>query len=293
MGCKPMVFESPLVSTQLLYSGVFEVVKIQQSGLPMRVKNELFLKNYRCLLPATERKNVTKCNQLLNALKAEYKLNLSQCGKTAVFFKSNEYNLIECERKIVTTTSAFIIAYWMKAAIIRSMFSFIMECNVELNDFIRQKRLEESKVCVEKIQLKTESYKIIGKTSIFEELLMSANEKVTNLEKKLVYLQQIQSLYDSQDPQVIPTIRTMLASASLLSLENDDVVIKASRMVNSYDTASKLSTLSTSDENSVLTISMDDLDAGISALNQYPNLFPHIGDTLVIAKKIKAIYRTK
>ena len=293
MGCKPMLFESPLVSTQLLYSGVFEVVKIQQSGLPMRVKKELFLKNYRCLLPVSDRKNITSCDQLLNALKVSYPLNLSQCGKTLVFFKSNEYNVVERERKMVTTSSGFIIAYWVKAAIINDLFQFILKSNVKIDELIQDKKLAETKSCLEKIRVKVGSYKIIAKTAMFDVLLMSATEKVASLEKKLEYLQQIESLYNSQDPNVIPTIRNMLATAGVFRLENDDIVIKASKMVNSYDTASKLSALSSFDESSVLTISMDDLDSGIAALNQYPNLFLNVSGTLAIANKLKDVYRTE
>jgi len=48
--CNPQSFESSLVYKQLTYSGVFEVVKIQQSGLPCRLSHYEYLIRYRCLL---------------------------------------------------------------------------------------------------------------------------------------------------------------------------------------------------------------------------------------------------
>ena len=46
-GCRPMIFEPDLVHRQLLYSGVFEVVKIQQSGLPCRTSHDQFLERFK------------------------------------------------------------------------------------------------------------------------------------------------------------------------------------------------------------------------------------------------------
>lgn len=53
--CTAQTFDSQLVNKQLLYSGVFEVVKIQQSGLPCRLSHEDFLDRYRCLAPSNLR----------------------------------------------------------------------------------------------------------------------------------------------------------------------------------------------------------------------------------------------
>ena len=85
--CTAQTFDSQLVNKQLLYSGVFEVVKIQQSGLPCRLSHEDFLDRYRCLAPSNIRykKNgkMNTSNELIKWLKKNgFDLPQAQMGVT-------------------------------------------------------------------------------------------------------------------------------------------------------------------------------------------------------------------
>jgi myosin heavy subunit len=73
-GCKPLNFNSQLVHSQLLYSGVFEVVKIQQSGLPIRHSHEVFLSKFKCLVPSEYRYSCDSTSKLIQLLKDSHEI---------------------------------------------------------------------------------------------------------------------------------------------------------------------------------------------------------------------------
>ena len=87
--CAPQTFDSQLVNKQLLYSGVFEVVKIQQSGLPCRLSHNDFLDRYKCLAPSNirykESGRLKSPADLIKWLKSNgYDLPLAQMGVTVI-----------------------------------------------------------------------------------------------------------------------------------------------------------------------------------------------------------------
>jgi hypothetical protein len=105
--CSAQVFESSLVHKQLLYSGVFEVVKIQQSGMPCRMQHDEFTARYRCLLPSRARYSVDSPRELIARLQKQgYALEQAQMGRSLTFFKSQEQRLLETSRSDTFTKAA-------------------------------------------------------------------------------------------------------------------------------------------------------------------------------------------
>lgn len=105
--CAPSIFDSKLVHKQLLYSGVFEVVKIQQSGLPCRLSHNEFLSRYKCLSPSRMRFKLQNSKELLTWLtSAKYDLPMAQMGRTKTFFKSQEQRILETARNELFRNSA-------------------------------------------------------------------------------------------------------------------------------------------------------------------------------------------
>lgn len=97
--CKAMVFDSQLVQRQLIYSGIFEVIKIQQSGLPFRLHHQEFYIRYSPLLATSIRYNFKEdADGMVNELKAKYNLQSIQKGVSRVFYKSDEYRTLEKAR---------------------------------------------------------------------------------------------------------------------------------------------------------------------------------------------------
>jgi hypothetical protein len=97
--CLARQFDAPLVYKQLIYSGVFEVVKIQQSGLPCRLPHFDFIDRYKCLTPSKLRWSFFSATDMLHCLlKLNYDLQQARVGQTLVFFKSFEQKLLENRR---------------------------------------------------------------------------------------------------------------------------------------------------------------------------------------------------
>ena len=124
--CRPKDFEAALIHRQLLYSGVFEVVKIQQSGLPARMQNEVFNGRYRCLLPSENRwKDIVRDDvSILNTLREFYSENLPmvQVGTTKTFMKGKELRYLENMKEDVEQSSALKIQSWLLTCNLRRLY---------------------------------------------------------------------------------------------------------------------------------------------------------------------------
>ncbi len=106
--CQALVFDADLVHRQLVYSGVFEIIKIQQSGLPVRLLHQEFVDRFKCLLKYNVRypRNKLTAFQVLEYVKKYYPLTKeggvnmtnTQLGNTMIFFKGTEYRSLEIIR---------------------------------------------------------------------------------------------------------------------------------------------------------------------------------------------------
>lgn len=85
------MYESPVMLKQLQYSGLLEVCRIRQSGFPVRLQYEQFLKNFWTLDPGA-------CDgqALVYNLQKQGHFDSSQfqMGSTKVFFKSEAIDVL-------------------------------------------------------------------------------------------------------------------------------------------------------------------------------------------------------
>lgn len=131
--CMPNDFDAPLIHRQLLYSGVFEVVKIQQSGLPFRLKHAEFNKRYRCLLPVSNRWDGRgsidmEAKAVVENLKALFPTSLQQLqlGRTMTFMKGKEFRFLETEKDYAESDAANAMKKWCRAARIFKIFKLVL-----------------------------------------------------------------------------------------------------------------------------------------------------------------------
>lgn len=127
--CAPLKLESSVVYKQLIYSGVFEVVKIQQSGLPCRLVHDDYLTRYRCLAPSDVRFSLRSSTELIAVLtKLKYDLSLSRIGTTMTFYKSQEQRLLEAKRdgllKEASTTIACFFQMKTRQFLYKNLLNF-------------------------------------------------------------------------------------------------------------------------------------------------------------------------
>jgi hypothetical protein len=109
-------FDSQVVFKQLTYSGIFEVVKIQQSGLPCRLPHLEFLLRYRCLVPSKVRYQINTSKDLLASLMKlnHYELNQAKPGINLTFFSSTEQKLLESNRDLLLDRSTTQISRFLQ-----------------------------------------------------------------------------------------------------------------------------------------------------------------------------------
>jgi myosin-5 len=117
--CRSLVFDSDLVHRQLVYSGVFEVVKIQQSGLPFRFKHRDFFDRYSALLPESVRwtmiENPSGALDIIKSLpECERRLTHMQVGRTMTFMNSKEFRLLESLKDEIESQASTLLQYWLK-----------------------------------------------------------------------------------------------------------------------------------------------------------------------------------
>ena len=130
--CMPKDFEAPLIHRQLLYSGVFEVVKIQQSGLPFRLKHFEFNQRYRGLLPVDKRWphlcREEEAEAIVTSLKELYGSSLAQLqlGRTMTFMKGKEFRFLEKEKEYVESEASNVMKAWCIARRLYKIFKLVL-----------------------------------------------------------------------------------------------------------------------------------------------------------------------
>ncbi len=125
--CRPLFFDAELVHRQLVYSGVFEVVKIQQSGLPFRFRHDDFFSRYSALLPVNLRwQLINDPIRILDTIKSlaecEHRLSCMQVGRTMTFMNSKEYRLLESLKDELENNAASTMGLWLKTRCLHRHF---------------------------------------------------------------------------------------------------------------------------------------------------------------------------
>lgn len=127
--CASHSFDSNLVHKQLIYSGVFEVVKIQQSGLPCRLLHRDWVDRYRCLVPSRTRYQLNTTSEMMKALiKIGFDLKSAQMGKCFTFMKSYEQSKLEATLAQTLYNSALKIQTIARKINRRRIYSPLIGC---------------------------------------------------------------------------------------------------------------------------------------------------------------------
>eukprot|EP00808_Paulinella_micropora_P000605 g25296.t1 len=104
----PMVFQSGIIVKQLIYSGVFEAIKIRKRGYPFRRTHANFCRRYGGVT-LEGKKNMSHAREgskeaaraLLEALMEKSGLSSAQVGRTLVLYRAPEHRLFELFRSLM------------------------------------------------------------------------------------------------------------------------------------------------------------------------------------------------
>ena len=146
---KPNILTTTLVNEQLTYTGVFEAVKIMQSGYPFRLKHTAFREQYHCLaLSVAARKRFFSTPQgsagrqgrkvvaedasrehietMVTIIGSGNCLAEIKVGQTMAFYRSQQYMLLETRRTAVRLQATLLLQRWGRGASVRFLFSKIL-----------------------------------------------------------------------------------------------------------------------------------------------------------------------
>ena len=164
----PSKFTSPVAMSQLVCSGVFEAVRIRQSGFSARILFKEFLHRYKLVLPKSMHSKMSGKNaqgteqDRLKTFMAEMPKALGSVGgmpdgmmilgKTKVFCKSQAKNILEKARDIAITSYVMDIQRLWRGYIVRKRLKGFKMSVAELktwmqdNPFYKEKGLENTAI---------------------------------------------------------------------------------------------------------------------------------------------------
>lgn len=276
----PNSFDNKLVNSQLVYSGIFEVVKIQQSGLPCRYTHQAFLNRYKCLCPSNIRYHVSvhECLKYLKSSK-EYKEFLSidnlQIGLTKVFCKSNEQNSLEMIRDQILFRATMIIQSIMRC-IHRKYFHPLMKSIKDLNDCIKFKNLEAAEESYKIILSYISKYSILVPKlpTLFDHIKKRVFIILETLKMQMSYIKKISALRESLTYENIFLIEELLPQAKEYGFDADEDVLFLNGYVKRFNNAKKV-ILDLTDFSQVKGRSSTSLRMDLADLEEFREVLPN------------------
>jgi len=281
--CVPAVFDSKLVHKQLLYSGVFEVVKIQQSGLPCRLTHVEFLSRYKCLAPSRVRYNLRNSKELITYLtSARYELPLAQMGRTRTFFKSQEQRILENARnelfrsaacKIQTLVRRIACSYYFNT--LRAEYRVFMHAYTELI-------LAPAQVAYDNFNRCREQFAHIKHYPILLHVTNRLHYNLSILSRRVELVADAKQRILVRTEQSVLSLQDIVTAAIDLDLTQHTVVIECKNIVKMYFRALDfIDTISVPLR--LRGLGMTHINDGIECLNTFSDLLPGSVDSIQLA----------
>lgn len=287
--CRPFKFDSVLVHRQLLYSGVFEVVKIQQSGLPCRIKHHEFIDRYKCLVPSRLRYNLKSPNELIRQLR-ESKLDVShvQVGNTMTFFKGLEQRLLDTKKEDLLDMSATRIQKWIRMktrqGIYRSLIVYYRSF-WQFNDNLILAPAEEQYALLRNV---VESLHRIDRYDVLGKMLSNLEFELSVLEQRAHLLEQAETLLEERTESSILAMNVVLSRAIELALTTHTTIRKCKDYTQHFYRALEFITFVNSPEK-INSLSLYNLTEGITDMETFGDIIPDAQAAKTLAEQHKNV----
>ena len=274
--CKPMSFDHSLVQRQLLYSGIFEIIKIQQSGLPVRLKHLEFVNRFRCLIKSNNRWDKIGPKNLLDYFRKTLNVPLTsaQIGNNLIFFKGNEFASIEAKKLEIQTACVIRIQS-------RSRMFSIYKNYKSLLVHLRQFAYYASDIDYEnsaKAAREIISYSnAISKLDdgILNHLVRKIEVKVKKVFDQSTIISEISSFKASRSASKFDKMNVLLKKATDLNLNGHKLVSEVSDLYDRYQTAVEFSKkVKTANKSALKVMSLDAVDLGIKCMGEFSDVIP-------------------
>jgi myosin heavy subunit len=245
--CQSQVFESSIVHRQLLYSGVFEVVKIQQSGLPCRMPHKEFLDKFKCLVCSKTRYQLKSSADLLKALlqqvvlqqnkneaKKKYDLGQAKSGRTQLFLKSYEQRLLEMEREYLLQISSSHISCFLLMKHVRSRFIRIRDRYREFQWGNQALSSAPATVALQALVLECATMHNLLRRPVLQPLIEKLRRELSLLDRRVELIADAKEMLNERSEAAMIMLHTVLHRADELELHWHGVIKTSAERVRSY-----------------------------------------------------------
>jgi hypothetical protein len=301
-GALPFVYDSKLVNAQLAYSGVYEVVQIQQSGMPCRMPHSDFMQRYKCLAPSRMRHRFSTPTDLVDYLKGYFNkkqakeieasvssgsqsprqynnqvLTSIQRGRTYVFMKSHEQNLLEKTRRKLFFTSACTIQKSIRRHLYRNLFKAMIQSVRKFSEAITSFNLDLGESSFVAINTSIDRYCFLQRRMVYQFYTERINIEILRLRQQRTFLDSIESLMSEFSYTSLTTLSTLLHNARVLLLLEHPAVVKATDTCKRFNTANEICQnlyKETSSAENLHRLSLDDMTNGLGLLGDFQDIIP-------------------
>jgi ABC-type oligopeptide transport system ATPase subunit len=134
---KPRVFDGASCLEQLKCAGVFEAVAIRKNGYPFRYSFQRFVERYKCIMatdagwmPFQSREFRDQCREIIATSRQSFP-NM-QWGSTMLFFRADEYKVLELCRALATDRTSSKIQAMARGRLTRRYVKLVQACRPRL-----------------------------------------------------------------------------------------------------------------------------------------------------------------
>lgn len=288
--CKPLVFDSELVHRQLVYSGVFEVVKIQQSGLPFRFLHNEFYERYSAVLPLRVRwlciQDPKKVLEVIRSLpQCQNRLTHMQIGRTMTFMNSKEYRLLESLKDEIEAEASTSLQLWVKTQCLRKHFALYKRLQNEGTAHLAARRIEAAESSIAELRLNAQrvaplyALDVVYYEPFFTELERLKERTVKQL-KIVTELSKVSAKpEESLTLQDLDTAARLVSDAREMEDFDDTSIDVCEEIVVSFNMADKAAKSMVS----VKDLSTADIAQTVAALTRFKHVLP-VEATAVISQ---------
>lgn len=230
--CRAKDFEASLIHRQLLYSGVFEVVKIQQSGLPSRLPHADFNSRYRCILSSKQRWNDIKKREvsIANVLQSVYpdKLNMVQVGRTLTFMKGKELRFLENRKRDIEENASAKLKQWILGRKLCILYFKVKETLTDFDKYVAALDLNAAEVSIVALKTVITQFSILTHNDSLAHIIDRNNDLVVSLKLQLEIVSTIDSVIVPGGDAILSdetynTLEAAICEASSIHFEHESV----------------------------------------------------------------------
>jgi len=239
--CKPLTFDPSLVNRQLLYLGIFEVVKIQQSGLPCRMSHSKFIERFKVLVPCPQRWENISIQKFLSLLRSSSQLSLesAQCGKHLLFCKGPDLRSLESKRFYCQHSSAIVIQKAIKRWINRYNYMYLLLTLDEFNNAVIMADKNSANEAGEVILAICKTFSILSGQNILEYIINDVESSLDLMDDRIILVVSAASLLTPKRQSDYESIHSVICAAEKLGILENPTIKKCITLYDPYEIAIK------------------------------------------------------